>query len=369
MLLTNWRFWLALVVSALFMLLLLYQVDLTEIRSALLGANYLYVAPAIALYFGAVYFRSVRWRYLLSPLRIFPVSRLYTVIEIGYMANNLLPARLGELVRSYYLARRENFNVSPALATIAVERVYDGVPLLAFAAVSAPVLLLLGQFDGGGGVSRTAWILVGGLMVALFLGALVFLTCLAVMPRFLDFVQWCIRIIPARWGRNQVRNLVFAFVEGLKVLSSPKQHLALFVFSLPVWLLESSTYFLIGYSFGIDQLFSSVWVFMLVVLLLTATSNLATSLPTAIGGIGPFEVVAQQTLLALGVGASVGAAYAGFVHLIALWLPVNLAGLALAWKQNLSIRQLAGAGGKPEPPPEQIDQPSERTGQSVEDVS
>jgi uncharacterized membrane protein YbhN (UPF0104 family) len=163
--------------------------------------------------------------------------------------------------------------------------------------------------------------------------------------------------------------LVFAFVEGLKVLSSPKQHLALFVFSLPVWLLESSTYFLIGYSFGIDQLFSSVWVFMLVVLLLTATSNLATSLPTAIGGIGPFEVVAQQTLLALGVGASVGAAYAGFVHLIALWLPVNLAGLALAWKQNLSIRQLAGAGGKPEPPPEQIDQPSERTGQSVEDVS
>ena len=98
MLLTNWRFWLALVVSALFMLLLLYQVDLTEIRSALLGANYLYVAPAIALYFGAVYFRSVRWRYLLSPLRTFPVSRLYPVIVIGYMANNLLPARLGELV-------------------------------------------------------------------------------------------------------------------------------------------------------------------------------------------------------------------------------------------------------------------------------
>ena len=151
MLLTNWRFWLALVVSALFMLLLLYQVDLGEIRSALLEANYLYVAPAIALYFGAVYFRSVRWRYLLSPLRTFPVSRLYPVIVIGYMANNLLPARLGELVRSYYLARRENFNASAAFATIAVERVYDGVTLLAFAAVSAPVLLLLGQFDGGGG--------------------------------------------------------------------------------------------------------------------------------------------------------------------------------------------------------------------------
>ena len=359
MLVNNWRFWLAVVVSALFILLLFYQVDLGEIRSALLEANYLYVAPAIAFYFGAVYFRSVRWRYLLSPLRTIPVSRLYPVIVIGYMANNLLPARLGELVRCYYLARRERFNSSAALATIAVERVYDGVTLLAFAAVAAPVLLVLGQFDGGSGISRTAWILVGGLMVALFLGALVFLTCLSVVPRFKDFVQWCTGVIPARWGRSQVQNLVLTFVEGLKVLSSPKQHLTLFVFSLPVWLLESSTYFLIGYSFGIDQFFNSVWVYILVVLLLTATSNLATSLPTAIGGIGPFEVVAQQTLLALGVGASVGATYAGFVHLIALWLPVTLAGLALAWKQNLSIRQLAGAGDLPEPALERIGQPME----------
>lgn len=363
MVINNWRFWVALAVSALFMLLLLYQVDLGEIRSALLDANYLYVAPAIALYFVAVYFRSLRWKYLLSPMRTFPVSRLYPVIVIGYMANNLLPARLGELVRSYYLARRENFNTSAALGTIAVERVYDGVTLLAFAAVSAPVLFLLGQFDGGSGLSRTAWVLIGGLMVSLFLGALGFLTCLSVVPRFIYFVQWCTGIIPARWGRSQVQGLVLTFVEGLKVLSSPKQHMALFLFSLPVWLFEASTYFLIGYSFGIDELFGSVWAFILVVLLLTATSNLATSLPTAIGGIGPFEVVAQQTLLALGVGASVGAAYAGFVHLIALWLPVNLLGLALAWKQNLSIKQLIGAGDVPEPEPE-----AEWSGPPVEEL-
>ena len=68
---------------------------------------------------------------------------------------------------------------------------------------------------------------------------------------------------------------------------------------------------------------------------------------------------AQQTLLAMGIGASVGAAYAGFVHLIALWLPVNLLGLALAWKQNLSIRQLAGTGDIPVPEAERIGQPLE----------
>jgi uncharacterized membrane protein YbhN (UPF0104 family) len=102
-------------------------------------------------------------------------------------------------------------------------------------------------------------------------------------------------------------------------------------------------YFMLAYSFGIDEHFDSVGVLILVVLLLTATSNLATSVPSAIGGIGPFEIVAQQTLMALGVGASLAGAYSGFVHLVALWLPVNLVGLALLWRSNLSLRDLSSA--------------------------
>ena len=119
--------------------------------------------------------------------------------------------------------------------------------------------------------------------------------------------------------------------------------MALFVYSLPVWLIEGSMYFMLAYSFGIDDYFDSVGVLILMVLLLTATSNLATAIPSAIGGIGPFEIVAQQTLVALGVGASVAGAYSGFVHLVALWLPVNLVGLALLWKSNLSLRDLSTA--------------------------
>ena len=110
-------------ISAVLLLVLIYQIDAGEIKDALVNANYAYLAPSIVLYFIAVFFRTVRWRYLLSPLRQFPVRRLYPVVVIGYMANNLLPVRLGELVRSYYLARRENINTSSTLGTIAVERV------------------------------------------------------------------------------------------------------------------------------------------------------------------------------------------------------------------------------------------------------
>ena len=337
----NWQLWLGLGVSVGLLLVLVYQVDLAEMRDALADANYVYLAPAIALYFVAVYFRAVRWRYLLSPLIILSVGRLYPVVVIGYMANNLLPARLGELVRSYYLARREPINASSALGTIAVERVYDGVTLLAWAAFAGPALLLLGEFDGVSDTSRITWIVLATLTVTLFLGALTVLTCLAMVPRFLSYLDRLIGVVPARF-RPKVQELAQTFVEGLSILNSPRKHLGLFLLSLPVWGFEGVMYFLIGHSFGIYDYFGSTGVLVLVVVLVTATSNLATSVPSSIGGIGPFEVVAQQTLMALGVGASVAGAYAGFLHLVALWLPVNLVGLVLMWQQNLSLKGLTG---------------------------
>lgn len=338
----TWQFWLGGAVSVCLLLLLLYQVDLGELKDALKAANYFLLAPSIAIYFVAVLFRAVRWQYLLTPMSVVPVFRLYPVVVIGYMANNLLPVRLGELVRSYYLARRENLNTSSALATIAVERVYDGITLLAFAALSAPWLLLLGVFDGTADVSRAAGIIFLVAAIAAFAIMLTVFTLLGSSPAFANRMESWLNLVPSG-PRPKVKALFRTFVSGLSVLNSPSKHLALFIYSLPVWLLEGSMYFILAYSFGIDDYFDSVGVLILMVLLLTATSNLATSVPSAIGGIGPFEIVAQQTLMALGVGASVAGAYSGFVHLVALWLPVNLVGLALLWKSNLSLRDLSSA--------------------------
>jgi len=338
----KWQFWLGGGVSVALLFLMLYQVDMGELKDALQDANYYLLAPSIVVYFFAVYFRAVRWRYLLAPMGVIPVSRLYPVVVIGYMANNLLPVRLGELVRSYYLSRREKVNAGSALATIAVERVYDGITLLAFAALATPWLLLLGVFDGAADVSRTTGIIFLVVIVLGFLTFLVFFTLLGSSPAFANRVEGWLNLVPAG-PRPKVKGLFRTFVTGLSVLNSPSKHLGLFLYSLPVWLLEGSMYFMLAYSFGIDEHFDSVGILSLVVLLLTATSNLATSIPSAIGGIGPFEIVAQQTLMSLGVGASLAGAYSGFVHLVALWLPVNIVGLALLWKNNMSLREISAA--------------------------
>ena len=342
----RWHLWAGVAISVVMLLFFYRQLEPGELKTLLAGANYYYLIPAVAIYFVGVFFRAYRWQYLLAPLRRFPVHRLYPIVIVGYTANNLLPMRLGELVRSYHLARQENFSTSSALGSVAVERVFDGLTLVAVIAVAAPWLLLMGQFSGGAGVSHTTAILLAIAVGAVFGGFLVFFTLLATWPAFAAVVERFLSLLPAKLRAPGLR-FFRSFVSALGILSSPRKHLALVLLSLPVWLGEGSVYFLVSYSFDIGSYFDSTLAHVLVIALLTATSNLATGIPSAVGGIGPFEVVAQQTLIALGVGATVAGAYSVFVHLVALWLPVNIVGLAIIvvilLRQSLSLKQLLGA--------------------------
>lgn len=355
MLAARWHLWLGVAVSVVLLLFLAYQVyridDPSGLIDELVEANYIYLIPAVAVYFVGVYFRALRWQYLLAPMRRFPVKRLYPVVVIGYAANNLLPMRLGELVRSYYLARQENFSASSALGSVAVERVFDGLTLIALVAVTAPWLLLLGEFDWTAGISQTTATILAIAVVLVFGGFLVVFTLLAVWTGFRDTAERLLTLLPGKLGGLALRFFA-AFVSALGILNSPRKHLALVALSAPIWFCEFVVYFLVSYTFDLGSHFSSASVYVLAIALLTATSNLATGIPSAIGGIGPFEVVAQQTLAALGVAVGVAVDYALVVHLVALWLPVNMVGLAILWKQNLNLRQLArNPEEQPEPAP------------------
>ena len=347
----KWHLWLGIAVSVALLLFLAWQVyridDPSGLIDELAAANYLYLIPAVAVYFVGVLFRALRWQYLLAPMRRFPVRRLYPVVVIGYTANNLLPMRLGELIRSYYLARQEKFSASSALGSIAVERLFDGLTLIALVAVTAPWLLLLGEFDWTTGISQTAAIILAAVVLLAFGGFLLLFTLLAVWQGFAAMIERLLALLPGKLGEMALRFFA-SFVSALSILNSPRKHLALVALSAPVWICEFVVYLLVSYCFDIGSHFDSVGVYLLAIALLTATSNLATGIPSAVGGIGPFEVVAQQTLTALGVAVGVAVDYALVVHLVALWLPVNIVGLLILWKQNLNLRQLTR---QPDPEP------------------
>ncbi|MDD3642101.1 MAG: lysylphosphatidylglycerol synthase transmembrane domain-containing protein, partial [Candidatus Krumholzibacteria bacterium] len=123
---------LGIVISAVFLFFALRNVDPGEMRAAFAAADYRYVLPAVCLTLISLWFRSVRWRYLLNPVKQIGRRSLLSAASIGLMANSVLPVRLGEFVRAYVIGRKERISKSSAFATIVVERIIDGVTVLAF---------------------------------------------------------------------------------------------------------------------------------------------------------------------------------------------------------------------------------------------
>lgn len=312
------RLWLGFAVSALFFYLLLRQVDLSEMGQALQRADYRSLAPAVALYFLALAFRALRWRYLLHHLKPIAFGPLYRILAIGYMANNLLPVRLGELVRSYLLGEREHLSKTSVLGTVAIERVLDGlvlVLLLALAALGVALSPLLAD------LARGAAFVFGGAFAGLILVVL--------FPRqALAAADVALRVVPGRW-RGQAQSLVYLLVQGFQVLRSPRMAALSLLLTLPVWLCEAATAYIIAQGFHLD-------VSPAAILIATATANLAISIPSSQGGIGPFEFFTAQTVILVGVVPEAAAAYAVVLH-ATLLLPVTFLGLALLWREGISL--------------------------------
>src|SRR3990170_8389661 len=137
-LLRSRRVWLGFAISLAFLALFFYQTDWDEIRDAFGNANYVIALASLPVYFVGIWVRTVRWQYLLRPVARVKTQRLYPVVLIGLMANNLIPARAGELVRAYILGEREQVSKAASLGTIAVDRLFDGLTLIPMLVVIAP---------------------------------------------------------------------------------------------------------------------------------------------------------------------------------------------------------------------------------------
>lgn len=333
----NWRFWAGLGVSALFLAFLAFSVDFGELWAVLAAADYRYVVPAVAFYFVGIWFRAGRWRYVLSPVQRIPARRLYPLVVVSQAGNNLLPARLGELLRVYFLARRERVSASAALAGLGVERVYDGLVTVALGLAALAGLYWLGELDSLETWHRQVLLFGAGGLSGLFLTGLGLVTWLGVKPGGARFFYPVVEELPEAW-RERAFGLLDSFVAGLAVVKRPGQHLSVALRSAPIWLAEALVYMMVGLSFGLPEWFGNWLAFAGAVMLVTSVSNLAGAFPLSIGGIGPFELAAQVSLVALGVPAETALSYALAVHLLALWLPVNLAGLGILGRWGLVIR-------------------------------
>ncbi|MFZ5878958.1 MAG: lysylphosphatidylglycerol synthase transmembrane domain-containing protein [Chloroflexota bacterium] len=311
----KWQFWLGVLISIVFLWLALRGLHLDQFWGAVQSANYWWLVPGIIVYFIGVWVRAWRWHYLLGPIKKIPTRTMFPITTIGYMGNNIYPARAGEVLRAVILKRREGVPVSASLATIIVERIFDGVVMLAFVFVNLPELAKLKGSSGFvGNIQQLAVIGTG-----IFLGALVVFLLAAMFPQVTARVGlWFIHRLTPRRLHEKLIGITSRFLDGLASLRSPFNVLMVFFTSVIIWLLETGKYWFVMQAFPFQVSFFAL-------MLLNGIANLATTIPAAPGYVGTWEAVTKAVLVAYTVDPAVALGYAVVLH-IALWLPITLLG-------------------------------------------
>lgn len=340
---TNLKYLIGFGVSALLLVLFLFTVDIRQMLDALAGANYWFLLPAVGAYLVSIYFRSLRWSVLLRHLKRVSTRRLYPVVVVGYMANNLLPMRLGELVRSYYLGEREGVSKTSALATVFVERLFDALVLLLFIAVITLFVPLSGLANSFSDQYGFPWVGVVALVSVPLIGAFAIGVMLAAYPaRATDAVRWLVRPLPRRFQATATA-LTSRLFEGFAPLNDPRLLSTLFLLSLPIWLFETAVFYILGFPFGLDDAHENLATMAVTMVLVTAISNIGGSIPAAPGGLGLFDIIARETLVLGPLAAIERSVAAGFVLVVhaAMLLPMIVLGQAILWAGHISLGRLS----------------------------
>jgi hypothetical protein len=332
-LLRNYRFWVAAVISAVLIALFLKATNPGELRDALEEVNYWYLLPALVVLFFAICARCIRWSILMRPVAPLSPARLFPYQVIGYMANNLLPARAGELVRAYVLGDREKISTMGTLGTIAVERLFDGCVLV--------VMLLIAGFWVGFDDGRLKAIAI--VSAALFLAAFVAFYWLTMdETRGKRVIHRLLRFLPARF-EHRAEEIADNLVVSLRSVHDPRSFGMVVLFSAAAWTIEASAYAVVGQGFDLGVGFGNYC-------LLLAAANLAIIIPTFFGGTGPFEWAVRIVLVGAGVDRATAGAYSVVSHAFIL-IPTTILGLILLWSFGISFRRMTHVEAVEEPAP------------------
>lgn len=320
----RWQLWVGILISAILLYFALRGLKLAEVWESIKTARYIWLLPGIAVYFIGVWVRSWRWHYMLRPLKKIPTRTMFPIVTIGYMGNNIYPARAGEVLRAVILKQREDVPVSASLATVIVERVFDGVVMLAFVFLNLGELAKLTTDSG----------IIGNIQQVAFWGAIVFITALvvfllaAMFPQYTQRIaDWFIqRFMPVRL-REKTSQIASRFLTGLESLRSPQEALMIFFTSVIIWLFETGKYWFVMHAFNFEVSFFAL-------MLMNGIVNLATTLPSAPGYLGTFDAPGIALLSAYGVPPEMATSYTLVLH-AALWFPITALGAYYYLRQPL----------------------------------
>lgn len=327
------RWWIGIAISVLFLFLVLRGLDPARFWEALRQANYQWFLPASVFLVVSYALRALRWRLLLDGQ--VGSLRAFSVINVGYLLNNVLPFRLSDVARAYLISRGTPVSGARGLSSVVVERVTDVLAVVVLLAGVLAFALPPALAGVGGGVLTNQIVGAGLTMTVAALGAFIFLTVTAARPALpVGMVTWGLRRLP-RLNEQRVMGLLHQLLDGLSALSDWHRMLALFAWTAAIWGVSILADWAVARAFVPDAGLA-LGAFIL------ALTGLGVSLPSSPGQWGVFEASAVLALQAFTVPQESAVAVALTLHALGTVLSSALGALFLA-REGESLLGIADA--------------------------
>jgi hypothetical protein len=316
------RIGISIALSAVFLAFAVRGVHWDEAAAALRGANYVWVVLMLPITVWSLVIRAQRWRVFLQGVGVPPLRPLVSATNIGFMANMVLPLRIGEVIRPVLLSRRGNLPLSGVLASVLLERIFDMFTILFLFGLAASLVRVSPQ------VQQWGWML-GGLAV----GVAAVIVLIRVQERLALAMAGRLSGLLPGGSRAAAYRFAEGFVQALKMLDSPAAYVRAFAWSLYLWLVISLVYVLGFWAFHLDV------PALRGALVLTTLVAIAVSVPSAPGFIGAYQLGCVLALRIFEVGESEALAFSLIVHL-SQFVAVIGAGLYSLWREGISLREV-----------------------------
>jgi uncharacterized protein (TIRG00374 family) len=308
------------VISGFFLYLIIRNINIDDLFSALSSINYYLLLPAVIIQLGSYWVRSIRWSLILRSIKKVKTNTLFPIICISYMANNILPLRIGEIIRAYLMGKKENISSAAVFSTVIVERIYDGITLLLYLGVVS----VLFPFPD--------WVKnIGLITTLLFLASLLFIIAIVIYKNTaISMVNFFLRFVPSKF-HDKINAVINKLIDGFEVIKDKKMLLPIAMYSIIIWLMEAYLFFALAKAFNFDN---SIYIalFTLVVV------NLGIMIPSSPGYVGTFEYFCSKSLGVFKISNEVALGFALILR-VAQYIPITLLGFFFLFKEGISLSQ------------------------------
>jgi len=332
------RFILILAVTAFLIWFFLRGLDLRETWTHIKSANYYLILLAFGVTILGFFIRSYRWKYFLMPVKKTGLVNLFSATCVGFAANSVIGGRVGEVVRAYLLARKENIGLGVSFASIIVERIFDMMTIFVFLSLYVLFFPLPESYMVQGydvmGLLKT-----GGIVILAFSTLLtLFLLLLHAKTRqTLKYLEKIFGVILPKKFLDKVLSVFQSFADGLAILKDRKNVTMAVIYSFILWSVLVFSFWLGLKACHIDL----VWhrsIFLIVFGAVGAT----VPTPAAVGG---FHAMCRIALSIFDVNPEQAGSAAIIIHVIA-FIPVVFVGIIFIWKEGFSLFALKEMGKK-----------------------